>query len=476
MNLSAQDDLLCRRLQQIWGYSEFRYPQREVIEAILNQQDALIILPTGGGKSLCFQLPALMQAGLTIVISPLVALMENQIQDLRQRKLSAAMLHSEMASQQRKQVLWMLEHQKLRLLYLSPETLFSQPVWQRLCEPSLKINTLIVDESHCLAQWGETFRPAYFRLGTARSSLLQHKPPGSRIAIAAFTATANPTTQAAIEQILQLEAPQIFRINPYRANLRLSIQSVSTPRQRRQRLIEVIKSHSNQSGLVYVRSRREAESLTEWLRSQGYKTAAYHAGLKSTERRTIEQSWIRDQLLFVVCTCAFGMGINKPATRWIVHFHAPFLLSEYVQEIGRAGRDGKPAIAVLLKSAWFDFEDRSRWNFFEEQERSRFVNAQKLMRKLPKQGNINEISKRFDQATIALSLLHQAKQLNWRDPFHYEMTSTNKLPQESLTNSTRSMRNYLKVKDCRWRYLLRSFGFEQDAIEFFCGTCDYCLR
>lgn len=325
MNSSVQEDLLRRRLQQIWGYSEFRYPQREVIEAILNQHDALIILPTGGGKSLCFQLPALMQTGLTIVISPLVALMENQVQELRQRSLSAAMLHSEMPSQQRKQVLWMLENQKLRLLYLSPETLLSQPVWQRLCEPSLQINALIIDESHCLSQWGETFRPAYFRLGTVRSSLLQHKPPKSRIAIAAFTATADPITQATIERILQLEKPQIFRLNPYRSNLHLSVQSVFTPHQRRQCLIKVIKAHSNQSGLVYVRSRREAESLTEWLRSQGYKTAAYHAGLKSTERRTIEQSWIGDQIQFVVCTCAFGMGVD---VQYQVHPYKSELVDE----------------------------------------------------------------------------------------------------------------------------------------------------
>lgn len=169
-----------------------------------------------------------------------------------------------------------------------------------------------------------------------------------------------------------------------------------------------------------------------------------------------------------------NLGINKPSTRWVVHFDAPFLLSEYVQEIGRAGRDGKPAIAVLLKSSWIDFADRSRWNFFEEQERSRFINAQKLVRKLPQQGNISEVSKKFNQAAIALSLLHQAKQLTWKDPFHYEIVKTGKLPQQSSTNSTRSMRHYLNTKDCRWRYLLRSFGFEQDAIEFSCGTCDCC--
>ncbi len=155
--------------QKIWGYEDFRPPQGEIISSLLAQRDALVIMPTGGGKSICFQLPALLQTGLTLVVSPLVALMENQVQELRNRNLPAALLHSELSSHQRWQTLQLLERQQLRLLYLSPETLLNKSVWERLCQPQLKINGLILDEAHCLVQWGETFRPAYRRLGAANS-------------------------------------------------------------------------------------------------------------------------------------------------------------------------------------------------------------------------------------------------------------------------------------------------------------------
>jgi len=459
------------RLKQIWGYSEFRPPQGEIVRSILSRRDALIVLPTGGGKSLCFQLPAVMQAGLTIVISPLVALMENQVQELKQRRIPAEMLHSELSAVLRKQILNTLTH--YRLLYLSPETLLNASVWQRLLTPELKINSLIVDEAHCLTQWGETFRPVYYRLGAVRSALSKLSNDRERVTIAAFTATANPLTQETIQRILQLEAPQCFRLSPYRANLALQIQSVLTPRHRRQKLLEVIRSQFG-SGLVYVRSRRDGEELAEWLNHQGYRTAAYHAGLKSIDRRQIEQQWINDRLQFVVATCAFGMGVNKVATRWVIHYHAPFLMSEYVQEIGRAGRDGKNAIAVLLKSSWLDSEDRQRWQFFESKEHDQAVKAQKLIQKLPQQGNINTVSREFKGAAIALSLLHSANQLIWTDPFHYEIQSRRHLPKTSLLNSTQSMQSYLKTKDCRWKFVLRSFGFEQEAYNFACGHCDNC--
>ena len=221
------------KFKKIWGYDDFRPPQGEIVRTLLSQRDAMIIMPTGGGKSICFQLPALLQTGLTLVISPLVALMENQVQELRQRKLPAALLHSELPSQEKKQNLGLLEQQKLRLLYVSPETLLSPPVWERLCQPQLQINGLILDEAHCLVQWGDTFRPAYRRLGAVRSALLKSKPPGTKIAIAAFTATADPNAQKTIQQVLQLNQPEVFRLNPYRQNLHLKIEIAWTPRGRK---------------------------------------------------------------------------------------------------------------------------------------------------------------------------------------------------------------------------------------------------
>lgn len=455
-------------LQKVWGYQDFRQPQAEIIQSLLAQQDTLIIMPTGGGKSICFQLPALLQPGLTLVVSPLVALMENQVKELRDRRLPAALLHSELPTYQRKQILQQLEQQQLKLLYLSPETLLSPPVWERLCQPQLQISSLILDEAHCLTQWGDTFRPAYRRLGAVRPALLKSKPNKTKIAIAAFTATADPHTQSTIQQVLQLHKPQIFRQNPYRANLHLQVQTVWTPRGRRQQLLQFIQTKLKQAGLVYVRTRKDSESLAAWLNQQGYNTAAYHAGLSPEERRGIENDWLSDKIPFVICTSAFGMGINKSNVRWVIHFHAPLLLSEYVQEIGRAGRDGKPSIALTLVSeptGWLDPEDKQRQEFFTQKLRSQYTQAQQLAKKLPKTG---EIPRDFESA-IALSLLHSVGQLEWLDPFHYIIHQTHLQSPTKLNGN--QINEYLNTRSCRWQFLLSAFGFN---LNLKCGHCDRC--
>jgi ATP-dependent DNA helicase RecQ len=473
----AQWQRICAKLQQIWGYSAFRPPQGEIIQALLNQQDALVVMPTGGGKSLCFQLPALLETGLTLVVSPLVALMENQVQELQKRRLPVALLHSELPTEQRRKTLWLLENQRLRLLYLSPETLLSAPVWERLCRPQIVINGLILDEAHCLVQWGDTFRPAYRRLGAVRPALLQHKPVGTKLPIAAFTATADPQTQQVIQQVLQLQQPQFFLQSPYRSNLHLSVQTAWTPRGRRQQLLRFIQARSG-TGLVYVRTRRDSETLADWLRQQGYPTAAYHAGLAPTERRPIEAAWLEGSMPFVICTSAFGMGINKSQVRWIVHFHAPLLLSEYVQEIGRAGRDGKPAEALALISeptGWLDPTDRQRQRFFQQQVQKQQQIAQTLIRHLPPQGEISAVGRRFKQADLTLAHLHTTGQLVWQDPFHYQIDRSAK-PNSKPKQVAQEMRQYLTKRSCRWQFLLQSFGFSQAAAQFQpgCGHCDRC--
>lgn len=456
-------------LRKVWGYSEFRKPQAEIIHSLLSQQDTLIIMPTGGGKSICFQLPALLQPGLTLVVSPLVALMENQVQELRDRHLPAALLHSELPTYQRKQILQKLETQKLKLLYLSPETLLSASVWERLCQPQLQISSLILDEAHCLVQWGDTFRPAYRRLGAVRPALLQSKPQGTKIAIAAFTATADPSAQATIQQVLQLQQPQVFRQNPYRSNLHLKVQTVWTPRGRRQQVLKFIQAKPRQAGLIYVRTRRDSESLAQWLNEQGYVTAAYHAGLSPEERREIENHWLTSKIPVVICTSAFGMGINKSNVRWVIHFHAPMLLSEYVQEIGRAGRDGKLSIALTLVSeptGWLDPEDKQRQEFFTASVRSQYTKAQQLAKKLPKQGEIP----RDSESAIALALLHSHGQLEWQDPFNYIIHQTSlKFPRQ--INLGHQINEYLNTRSCRWQLLLSAFGFDK---AFKCGHCDRC--
>ncbi|MDJ0703695.1 MAG: ATP-dependent DNA helicase RecQ [Leptolyngbyaceae cyanobacterium MO_188.B28] len=468
--------------QRIWGYDDFRSPQGEVIQALLAHRDALIVMPTGGGKSICFQLPALLQQGLTLVISPLVALMENQVEELRQRRLPAALLHSELEPRQRTRILKELDAHRLRLLYLSPETLLSASVWERLNQPHIRINGLILDEAHCLVQWGETFRPAYRRLGAVRSALLKSKPMGTRMAIAAFTATADPMAQRTLRQVLQLQQPKVVRLNPYRSNLHLSVQRVWTPRGRRQAMKRFIQARPQQAGLVYVRTRRDSEELATWFRRQGQRTAAYHAGLGPEDRRRIEADWINDKLRFVVCTSAFGMGINRQnGVRWIFHYHAPTLLSEYVQEIGRAGRDGQRADALTLVSeptGLLDPDDKGRRQYFRDQDRKQRQVAQRLIKQIPTQGDVRTVARQFNQGAIALSLLHSTGQLEWQDPFNYVIDRSAVPKALSQDDATRQMTRFLRTRGCRWRYILESFGFGQEAksqLGMGCGHCDRCL-
>lgn len=469
-----------QQLQAIWGYADFRPPQGEIVDCLRQGNDALVILPTGGGKSICFQLPALLQNGLTVVVSPLVALMENQVQELKQRQLPAASLHSEISRPQRQQIFKQLERQTLRLLYLSPETLFSPPVWERLIVPELAINGLILDEAHCLVQWGETFRPAYRRLGVARSSLLATKPAGSRIAVAAFTATADPIAQQTIETCLQLRDPIYFQQSPYRNNLRLQVKRVCTPAQRKKKLVEFITPRRKQSGLIYARSRATTEALSQWLKSLGYASAAYHAGLSPAERRTIEQDWLEGRIQFVNATCAFGMGINKPNLRWVIHYQPPLLLSEYLQEIGRGGRDGNIATALTLVSEPTGLlypEDKKRERYFLDKLRQQYQKARVLMKQIPQEGKITTVEEMSPHGLIALSLLHSLDQLEWLDPFHYRL-----LPEKKTTTSPpnlleqpKQMQQYLATRHCRWQFLLSAFGFSEQAKGFRCGRCDRCV-
>lgn len=484
MNVSLSEwQLICNQFQQIWGYDSFRPPQGEIIQSLLQRQDTIVIMPTGGGKSLCFQLPALIRQGTTIVVSPLVALMENQVQDLRNRKISAALLHHQVSREIYQKTLHDLEQQRLSLLYLSPETLFSQKVWQQLTRPQLQINGLMIDEAHCLTQWGQSFRPAYYRLGMVRSALVKENKAHSW-GIAAFTATADPKTQESIQEILQLQKPKIFRESPYRPNLELQVEMTLSYRCRWHRLLKVIQAYKGKSGLIYVRSRRESEKLCQKLQNLKYSTAAYHAGLSSLQRRDIENRWLTGEYSFVICTSAFGLGINKPDVRWIVHFQAPALLSEYLQEVGRAGRDGHRSEAFIFISeptGWLDPSDRQRYHFLLKHLHQQYLQAQKIAAQIPSQGNIDQIKKEFrHEGEMTLSMMYQAHQLEWIDPFNYQLVKNQdtSLVHAGVVQQQRQleMRQYLQTSLCRWRFLLCSFGFPEEGQNFNCGHCDNCLR
>lgn len=477
---SAQITELSRSLQKYWGYQDFRPLQLEVITSILAGQDTLVILSTGGGKSLCFQLPAIMQQGLTLVISPLLSLIENQVQELYQKKLPAAAIHSAMPAHQRRQVLNSLT--QLRLLYLSPETLTSPLVWQRLVDPQLQIKALIIDEAHVLVQWGDRFRPDFRRLGAVRTALAkksQVSPALQVPCIAAFTATANPQAQAQLIDCLQLKHPHQVITSPYRPNLALKVAIAWTPQQRKGITLEFVRRHQQQSGLIYMRSRCGTEQISDWLNSLGIKSKPYHAGLVSNERRQIERDWQSGELPLVVASSAFGMGIDKPDVRWVLHFQPPLTLAEYIQEVGRAGRDRDPAEALMLVSeptGILDGSDRAQREFYINTAIKQQQQAQILLAKLPRQGKYPDLKAQFSNLGLVLGLLHSVGQLVWHDPFEFEILcqSSFRFPPPDRLPLV-EMQNFIYTKTCRWAFLVQAFGCEQEAKTLRCGKCDRCL-
>lgn len=421
-------------LKSVWGYDQFRGNQGEVVQALCEQRDAIVVMPTGGGKSICFQVPGLVLPGLTLVISPLISLMENQVQALKAKRVPAELLHSQLDRSKQKQILHALDVGALKLLYLSPETLLSDAVMSRLLEPELRISSLILDEAHCLVQWGDAFRPAYLELGTVRNRLVAAKIHKMPINIAAFTATANPLEQATIESTLKLQNPAHFVEVPYRSNLHLQVQRVWTPHDRRSKLLKFIQSQVKASGaiasgIVYVRTRKDSEEIADWLRSHNILAGAYHAGLISREKRQIETDWMSNKVTCVVATSAFGMGVDKPDVRWVVQVQPPFWMSDYVQEIGRAGRDGQHATGLTLVSestGWIDGVDSQSWNHTLQQLKTQLGTRSDadLVKAIPKKPEVQQ---------------------------------------------------YLNHKGCRWNYIQSFFG-TTTVNPAGCGHCDWCLN
>jgi ATP-dependent DNA helicase RecQ len=322
-------------LKRYWGYTRFRNGQAEVIEAVLARRDVLAILPTGGGKSLCYQVPALMQDGLTLVISPLIALMQDQVTALQARRIPAAFINSTLSAHEVEQRWTDAEFGRYRLLYLAPERLSSDLFLARA--ERLKVTLLVVDEAHCISEWGYHFRPAYLQIAAARTLLQQ--PP-----VLAVTATAPPEVRQDICTHLALQDPLVLVQGFDRPNLVWSIFS-SEHKQRKVR--DVLRTVAG-CGVLYTATRRGVEQWAAWLTRQGESVAAYHGGMTGHQRAETQAAWLAGTKRMMVATNAFGMGIDKPDVRFVIHVDLPGTLEGYYQEAGRAGRDGQKAYAVLL--------------------------------------------------------------------------------------------------------------------------------
>ncbi len=397
---AGMDDALLEKLHEYWGYSEFRPLQQEAMQAVLEGRDSLVVLPTGGGKSLCYQAPALCIDGMAVVVSPLISLMKDQVDALRVCGISAAYLNSSLEQEESRQVLREVRAGKIKLLYVAPERLMLESMLCMLAE--IKLSFIVIDEAHCVSMWGHDFRPHYRELKELKNIFPQ-------CGIHAYTATATEEVRSDIAIQLGLKDPEILIGSFDRPNL---TYSVARRADRFSQVCEVLDRHPEEPGVIYCISRADVESLSESLNDAGYETRPYHAGLPDEKRAANQEAFIQDRIDAIVATIAFGMGIDKPNVRYVIHAGLPKSLENYQQESGRAGRDGLEAECVLLYSE----QDAMIWK--------RILDDQP------------------DEA------------------------------KKTAFQSLQAMQNYCHAFDCRHRYLMQHFGqdLEQD-----CETgCDLC--
>ncbi|WP_241625601.1 ATP-dependent DNA helicase RecQ [Rosenbergiella epipactidis] len=323
-------------LQETFGYQQFRPGQDSIIQAAISGQDCLVVMPTGGGKSLCYQIPALVRNGLTLVVSPLISLMKDQVDQLRANGVSAESLNSSQPREIQQQIYQACREGKVKLLYVAPERLMMESFLDTLSSwhPAL----IAVDEAHCISQWGHDFRPEYGAIGRLRERF-------PTLPIMALTATADSTTRQDILQRLQLHEPFIQVSSFDRPNIRYTLVDKYKPTDQ---LLTYLRDQRGKCGIIYCNSRAKVEDITARLQSRGWSVGAYHAGLEADERARVQEAFQRDDLQIVVATVAFGMGINKPNVRFVFHLDIPRNIESYYQETGRAGRDGLPAEAMML--------------------------------------------------------------------------------------------------------------------------------
>ena len=324
-------------LEKVFGFNSFRSFQEDAIDAILAKKDLLMILPTGGGKSLCYQLPSLLMEGVTIVVSPLIALMQDQVRGLNENGIRAATINSDMSDEERQEVFKGLKEGSIKLLYVAPERMSASGFIPFL--QTLDINFFVIDEAHCVSEWGHEFRADYRKLNLLKESFPQ-------IPVAAFTATATPKVEEDIHVALKLHEPLKLRADVFRKNLTIRTQKrVSNGRTQ---LLNFLQSHKDESGIIYTFTRKETEQLATFLQSKNISAKAYHARLPVEEKSSVMKDFMFDKIDIVVATIAFGMGIDKSNIRFVVHTSLPKTIENYYQEIGRAGRDGLESETLLL--------------------------------------------------------------------------------------------------------------------------------
>mgnify|MGYP006082585125 FL=1 len=355
-------------LKNVFGYDNFRPLQEEIIDRTLEGKDSFVLMPTGGGKSMCFQIPALCMEGITIVVSPLISLMKDQVQALNANGIKADFFNSSISPEEENRVIEEAMKGELKLLYLSPEKLISvSNTWLK----SLKIKLVAIDEAHCVSMWGHDFRPEYTQLKVFRNSLPE-------VPFMALTATADKSARKDIEDQLGLKNSKLFISSFDRKNLSIEVKGMVPKKQKLQEIKRFIKSKKGEGGIIYCLSRKNTEEVSAYLEEEGLSVAHYHAGMNSEDREGVQTSFINDETKIIVATIAFGMGIDKPNVRWVIHYNLPKNLEGYYQEIGRAGRDGLPADTIL----YYNMRDFVLYSQFADNGANSGMQKEKLNRML----------------------------------------------------------------------------------------------
>ena len=327
-------------LKTVFGYDEFRPLQKDIITSVLKGRDTLAVMPTGGGKSLCYQLPALILKGITVVVSPLISLMQDQVSSLKTTGIQSAFLNSTLSWEDYCKATDEIKSGQIKIVYVSPEGLATSKIRELLSSPELKISCITIDEAHCVSQWGHDFRPDYLEISSIR-----HLFPDA--VMLALTATATEHVRQDICKNLGMKNPKVFISSFNRENIYLEVQP---KRGAMETVINYIRKHAGESGIIYCNSRKQVEEIAQTLDKKGYSALPYHAGLSDEIRAKNQDMFIKDEVQIILATIAFGMGINKPNVRYVINYDLPKSIEEYYQEIGRAGRDGLPSSALLLYS------------------------------------------------------------------------------------------------------------------------------
>ena len=382
-------------LKTVFGYDEFRPLQKDIISSVLKGHDTLAVMPTGGGKSLCYQLPALIMTGITVVVSPLISLMQDQVTSLKTTGIQSAFLNSTQTWEEYCAAVKEIKAGQIKIVYVSPEGLATGKIRELLSSPELKISCITIDEAHCVSQWGHDFRPDYLEISSVR-----HLFPDA--VMLALTATATEHVRQDICKNLGMKKPKIFISSFNRENIYLEVQP---KRGAMETVINYIRKHPGDSGIIYCNSRKSVDEIAQTLDKKGYSALPYHAGLSDEIRAKNQDLFIKDEVQIIVATIAFGMGINKPNVRYVINYDLPKSIEEYYQEIGRAGRDGLPSSALLLYSPG----DIHKNKFFIED------SADPEKAELLLQGMINYASSRTCRRKVLLAYFGEAYEKSGED-------------------------------------------------------------